>query len=226
MPVVTRLERQQKRKDRVNVYLDGEFAFGLNELDAVQLRKGQELTDEQIVRLRDKDAVLLAEDTAVRFLSYRPRSTQEIRRHLAEKSIPDPVAEAAIERLQTAGYLDDAAFVRYWIENRNRFQPRGPMALRFELRQKGVDDRLINELLTENVDVDAAALAAAQSQLRKYRGKSSQQFRQKMGAFLQRRGFNYSTASQVIRQLTAELADSDPAFFSQAAADEADEDDE
>src|SRR5689334_3519767 len=139
MPVVTMLERQKKRKDRVNVYLDGEFAFGLNELDAVQLRKGQELTDEQVTTLRDKDAVLLAEDAAIRFLSYRPRSTQEVRRHLVDKSIPVPVAEAAIERLQTAGYLDDAAFIRFWIENRNRFQPRGPQALRYELRQKGVD---------------------------------------------------------------------------------------
>jgi regulatory protein len=222
MPVVTMLERQKKRTDRVNVYLDGEFAFGLNELDAVQLRKGQELTEEQVTALREKDAVNLAEDAAIRFLSYRPRSTQEIRRHLADKEIPALVVEAAIERLQRAGYLDDAAFVRFWIENRTRFQPRGPMALRYELRQKGVDDRLVNELLAESVDTDATAMAAARSQLRRYRGKPRQIFRQKMGAFLQRRGFNYSTASQVIRQLTEELAESDPDFFgvSESDADE------
>jgi regulatory protein len=220
MPVVTLLERQKKRKDRVNVYLDGEFAFGLNELDAVLLRKGQQLTDEQVAQLRDKDAVLLAEDSAIRFLSYRPRSIQEVRRHLTDKEIPAPTIEAAIERLQTAGYLDDAAFVLFWIENRNRFQPRGPMALRYELRQKGVDDRLINELVSENVDVDAAALAASQSQLRRYRGKPRQLFRQKMAAFLQRRGFSYSTASQAIRQLIEELTESDPAFFGELESDE------
>lgn len=213
MPVITLLERQQNKKDRVNVYLDGEFAFGLNELDAAQLRKGQELAEDDVVRLREKDAVVRAEDIAVRFLSYRPRSIQEVRRYLADKSMPAPVIEAVLERLQEAGYLDDTAFARFWIENRNRFQPRGPKALRYELHQKGIDDRLINDLLADNGDVDATAYTAAQTQLRRLRGLPRREFRQKMGAFLQRRGFSYTTASQVIRRILEELAREDPAFF-------------
>jgi len=224
VPTVTRLERQEKQKDRVNIYLDGEFAFGLNELDAVSLRKGQILTEEEIAQLRDQDAVVRAFDQAVGYLSYRPRSRQEIQQYLkGKKNIPPDIQERAITRLETAGYLDDRAFARYWIENRTQFQPRGPHALRYELRQKGIAPGLIEELLRDTVDVEAAAYQAASAQGRRLRGRTRQEYRQKMGAFLQRRGFGYSTASQIIRRLIDELADSEPPFF---AAKEANDDDE
>jgi len=224
VPTITRLERQEKQKDRVNIYLDGEFAFGLNELDAASLRKGQILTEEEIVQLRDLDAVVRAFDQAVRYLSYRPRSRQEIQQYLkGKKTISPETQERAITRLETAGYLDDRAFARYWIENRTQFQPRGPHALRYELRQKGIAPTLIEELLRETVDVDATAYQAASNQGRRLRGLTRHEYRQKMGAFLQRRGFGYSTASQIIRRLIDELADSEPPFF---AADRPNEEDD
>jgi regulatory protein len=224
VPTITRLEQQQKQKDRVNVYLDGEFAFGLNMLDAAMLRKGQILTEDEITQMRDQDAVIKAFDQAVRYLSYRPRSRQEIQQYLKGKEIPPETQERAITRLETAGYLDDRAFARFWIENRTQFQPRGPHALRYELRQKGIAPTLIEELLRETVDVDAAAYQAASAHGRRLRGLTHREYRQKMGAFLQRRGFAYSTASQIIRRLIDELADSEPPFF--AADGSSEEDDE
>jgi regulatory protein len=224
VPTITRLEQQQKQKDRVNVYLDGEFAFGLNMLDAALLRKGQILTEDEIAKMRDQDAVIKAFDQAVRYLSYRPRSRQEVQQYLTGKAIPPDTQERVLTRLETAGYLDDRAFARFWIENRTQFQPRGPHALRYELRQKGIAPTLIEELLRETVDVDAAAYQAASAQGRRLRGLTRQEYRQKMGAFLQRRGFGYSTASQIIRRLMEELADSDPPFF--AVNESSEEDDE
>jgi regulatory protein len=223
VPTITRLEQQQKHKDRVNVYLDGEFAFGLNELDAAMLRKGQILTDEEIAKLQDQDAVVKAFDQAVGFLSYRPRSRQEVQQYLTGKTIPQDTQERVLTRLETAGYLDDRAFARFWIENRTQFQPRGPHALRYELRQKGIAPSLIEELLRETVDVDAAAYKAASAQNRRLRGLTHREYRQKMGAFLQRRGFGYSTASQIIRRFIDELADEEPPFFAVAGADEEDD---
>jgi regulatory protein len=215
MPKITLLERQKKNQNRVNVYLDGEFAFGLNELDAVQLHKEQELSDDEVAELRARDAVVQAVDKGIRFLTYRPRSIQEIRRHLTEKDFPDPVVTDALERLETAGYLNDRDFARYWIENRTKFKPLGPKALRYELRQKGVDNAIVEELLAETMDVDAAVYKAAQGQARRLRGTSRRNFQQKLGAFLQRRGFGYASASLVIRQLITELAEADPQFFAE-----------
>jgi regulatory protein len=215
MPVVTLLERQQKHKDRVNVYLDGEFAFGLNELDAATLRKGQLLSDEQVQRLREQDEVVRAVDTALRLLSLRPRSHHEIRHALAQKSLPAATIHAALTRLEAAGYVDDAAFARYWIDQRTRFQPRGARALRYELRQKGLDPQLIEAVLSETPAAAEAEAAesAARAGLRRLRGSTRQVFRQKLGALLQRRGFSYHITDQVIRRLTEELAAAQPPFF-------------
>ena len=212
MPVVTALEIQQKNKERVNVYLDGEFAFGLDMMVAAGLHKGQQLTEAEIEVLRDEDAVSRAVDRAVRFLAYRPRSTAEVRRNLSEKAIPEAVIAAAVERLNRLGYLDDQAFARFWVENRDTFKPLSPRALRYELRQKGVADAAIERALS-GLDSQDAAYRAAQSQLRRQRGRTRVEFRNKMAAFLQRRGFGYEEIRTVVEQLITEMEDEDPEFF-------------
>lgn len=212
MGVVTALEVQKRNPQRVNVYLDGEFAFGLSLIEAARLRKGQTLSDSEIAALRGEDAVSLAVDSAAHFLSYRPRSVQETRRNLKDKDIPAEVIEAAVTRLQTMGYLDDTAFARFWVKNRNEFKPLSHRALRQELRQKGIADAVIAEVLAEQ-DESGMAYQAAQGQLRKLRNRTPREFRQKMSAFLQRRGFSYSTVEEVVNRLKDELEADDPDYF-------------
>lgn len=213
MPTVTRLERQKKNPERVNVYLDEEFAFGLNEMEAVLLRKGQILSDVDVARLQQQDVIHKAVEKGIQLLSYRPRSTHEIRLALAKKHDP-AVIDAAIERLETLGYVDDTGFARFWIENRSTFKPLSTRALRFELRNKGVADSIVNELLAD-VGEDDAALKAAQSQLRKLRGRTKAAFRDHLVNFLQRRGFAYGIANSTIRALQAQLDEEEPDYFAE-----------
>jgi regulatory protein len=146
---ITGLEMQKRNKERVNVFLDNEYAFSLNLIQAAGLRKGQVLAAADVAALQEEDAVNSAVDRAARFLAYRPRSTKEIHKHLADKDTSEAVIEAALRRLEHMGYLDDRAFARYWVENRDTFKPRSPRALRYELRQKGVTDSVIDEVLDE-----------------------------------------------------------------------------
>ncbi len=210
--VITALEVQKRDKERVNVFIDGEFAFGLNLLDAARLRKGQVLSEAEIAVLRETDAVVQAVNTAAHFLSYRPRSEQEVRRNLTEKETPEAVIDAAVERLRGLGYLDDAAFARYWVENRSQFKPLSHRALRQELRQKGLTDASIAEALSEQNESDLAYKAAT-TQLRKLRNRSLREFKTKMNAFLQRRGFSYSTTQDVVTRLIEALEADDPDYF-------------
>ncbi len=106
MGTITALEMQKRNKERVNVYLDGEYAFSLVLIEAAKLRKGQTLTDEEIVALRNTDEINRAVNHAVRFLSYRPRSIQEVRRNLAKKGFVDVTIETAIERLISMSYFE------------------------------------------------------------------------------------------------------------------------
>jgi regulatory protein len=71
---ITALRFQKRNKNRVNVYLDGQFAFGLVAIEAARLRVGQTLSDNDVARLQMRDEVERAYERALNFLSYRPRS--------------------------------------------------------------------------------------------------------------------------------------------------------
>lgn len=203
MGVITALEVQKRNKERVNVFIDGEYGFSLAMIEAARLKKGQSLTEQQIDELRGVDEVHRAVDHAVRFLSYRPRSNAEVSRNLSKK-FDDTVIDAAVERLTALGYLDDAAFAKYWVENRDAFNPRGVMALRYELRQKGIEESIIRQVL-ESYDTLDAAYRAAQSKAKNLKYADRQTFQQKVGSYLQRRGFGYGVVRDVLEQLENEL---------------------
>lgn len=213
MPVITALEVQKRNKDRVNIYLDDEFAFGLPIMEAAKLRKGQTLTEAEIDALTNEDAIQKAVDRAIDYLSYRPRSTREVRQNLVKKEVPEPVIEIVIGRLERLGYLDDIAFARFWIENRDNFKPMSPRALRYELRQKGIEDNILDPLLDEIVDVHEAAYRAIEKRKWRFRGKTRQEFKHKLSGTLQRRGFYYGVINDVIQQLMDELVEDDPDYF-------------
>jgi regulatory protein len=219
--IITALEVQKRDKQRVNIYIDDEFAFGLSLIEAARLRKGQVLSEAEINALRNEDDVQRAVDSAAHFLSYRPRSMQEVRRNLTEKDLPAEVVEAAVSRLAVMGYVDDEAFARYWVQNRDEFKPLSQRALRQELRQKGIADAVIAAVLAEQ-DESSLAYKAASGQLRKLRNRTQREFKTKLAAFLQRRGFMYSTIQDVVVRLIEELTTDDPDYFNRARADDED----
>jgi len=197
---ITAIKIQKRNKDRVNIYLDGEYAFSLKTIVAASLGRGDYLSDKRIKELQIEDSFEKAHDQALRYLSYRPRSNAEVSRYLRDKKVPTVVGEAVLHRLSAAGLLDDLAFAQYWVENREAFKPRGRRLLRQELRQKGINDELIGEVLDE-VDEEESAYQAASKQASRYAGLDDELYRQKMQNFLRRRGFTY----EVIRETVSHL---------------------
>jgi regulatory protein len=204
---ITALVVQKHNKERVNVYVDGQFAFGLAMIEALKLHKGQVLSDDDISRLRALDEVEVAHEQALRFLSYRPRSSQEVRDNLrqSKQQFSDASIDITIERLQRAGLLDDEAFARYWVDNRDQFKPRSVRALRYELRQKGVPDSAIEAALS-SLDEEEAAYRAASDRAHRYAHADRDTFRKQMGNFLSRRGFSYDVVRSVLDRLWEELS--------------------
>lgn len=212
MPVVTDMEVHQRDKERVRLFLDDEYVLDLPLMEAARLSRGQTLTDSEVDQLADARRLQRAYDLALRYLSYRPRSTEEVRRHLAKKQLPDSRIAEVLERLRQRGYVDDMEFARYWISSRDRFKPMGLRALKYELRQKGVDDEIVDALLAE-VDEEASAIRAAQTRMSRYRGSSPQAFRHKLSAMLRRRGFGEYTIRDIVLRLQLELEERDPGYF-------------
>ena len=197
MPKVTNLSIQRRNKERVNVFLDGEFAFGLALIHAVGLRRGQELSTADIDRLKAEDAYERGKDAAIRLLSNRPRSRKEIRDKLREKEFAPETIERVDQRLVELNLLDDSAFARYWIDQRERFKPRSRFALQQELAQKGVPREIASALLDELDDSDAAR-RAAEKRMTRFAHLPKEAFEKKLGGFLQRRGFGYGEVREVV----------------------------
>lgn len=197
---ISALKVQQRNPRRVNVYLDGEFAFGLERVAAAWLRIGQELSDEKIAQLQSVDEGEKAYQRALKLLSYRPRSVAEVRKKLEQRGVPESMLAEVVERLQRSGLLDDARFARDWAENRSEFRPRSRRALTIEMRQRGVDNDVIAEAVAE-LDDDSLAYQAAMKYSRRLNSLEWQVFRQKLIGFLGRRGFSYSVAAPVVRRV-------------------------
>ena len=196
---ITALRFQKHNKDRVNVYLDGHFAFGLAAVEAARLHVGETLTDEEIVELKMKDAVERAHERALNYLSYRPRSEAEVRRNLRDKDVESAVIDAVIGRLTRSGLLDDREFARYWVDNRAQFNPRGLRGLQHELRQKGVSRDVIDDALA-SFDVDAAARKVAEEGARRLSQAAPRDFRRKLQAYMARRGFSYAVIKPLVQE--------------------------
>ncbi|ETW92984.1 MAG: hypothetical protein ETSY1_41240 [Candidatus Entotheonella factor] len=189
---ITALSVQKRNKERVSVFLDGDYAFSLSLNAALALKRGQELSQAEIEQLQGEDDVLRAYQNALRLLGYRPRSRLEVERHLHQKGYEAEAIEAAMARLVANRYIDDEAFARSWLNHRERLRPRGARGLSHELRQKGVEREIIEEVLTE-LDEETSAWAAIEGKIHRWRGLDQAAFRKKAMGFLSRRGFDYDT---------------------------------
>jgi len=201
MRKITAIEPQKKNPNRVNIALEGQFAFGLSRLVAAWLAVGQTLSDEKIAALLADDAREAALQKALLFLGYRARSSQEVRQNLAKHEIPEIVIAETLARLERSGLLNDGEFAHAWVENRSTFRLRGRRALKLELRQKGLSEESIQSALEQAASEDSLALEAARKYVRKLRGLDWLTFRNKLGGFLARRGFGYDVIAPVVRQV-------------------------
>lgn len=197
---ITALVIQKKNKERVNVFIDHKFAFGISLNAALGLKKGQHLSDEAIAILKNDDAIEQAYQKSLHFLSFRARSEQEIRHYLQKKDADENTIAAVIDRLRQQHYLDDSDFARQWVESRTRSKPKGKRALRHELRQKGISDAAI-EQATSEIDETNLAWRAAQKARYRWKALDTSVRRQKISAFLARRGFSYDVISDIVAKI-------------------------
>lgn len=138
-------------------------------------------------------------EAALGYLAHRPRSRWEVERHLHKKGYQAAVRERVAARLQELGLLDDAAFARAWIENRQRFRPRSELALREELRLRGVDGRVVDEAL-EGFDAEESAYRALVVSEGRFRSLDPRELRRRCEAYLARRGFDFDVAGRATRR--------------------------
>jgi regulatory protein len=201
---ITAIKSQKRNLRRVNIYLDGEFAFGLERIVAGWLQVGQVINDEKIAQLKAEDKRESDYQRAVNFISYRTRSEAEIRRKLEQGETSQESTDRVVEQLKRSGLLDDNHFAQAWVENRSEFRPRGKRALSYELKLRGVSADIIEQTI-ETIDEEKLAYQAGLKYARKLANLDWKNYRTKLTRHLAQRGFNYETITDVTLKIWAEV---------------------
>lgn len=202
MPVITDIQPQKRRKNRVNIYLDGVFAFGLSLQTAVSfgLKTDMRLTDEEVESIVKESDYAEALDKTLKFLSFRPRSERELMDYLKRRELGEYAQELILEKLAGYGYVDDKAFAEWWIGQRKDFKPRSRRHIVSELMRKGVSRGVIEDALSssgDDFDLNACR-TVAEKRWRTYQKFPPREARMKLGQYLSRKGFSWEIIEKVV----------------------------
>ena len=204
MREITAIRASRGWRKRANVFLDGRFALSLEAEVVVNngLRVGQELSTTEVEGLARDDSFQRCLDAAIHYLGYRPRSESELRQRLHQRGFDDSNVEVVIVKLKGRGLVDDMAFARFWKDNRESFSPRSRGLTKLELKQKGIADDIIGQVV--DIDDEDSAYRAALGKASHLQRSDYQSFRRRLGGYLRRRGFGYGVINNTVQRLWQE----------------------
>jgi regulatory protein len=205
MKEITRLTQQKNDPNRVNVFIDGSFSFGVSRILGVSLRVGQKISEEEINKITKDDSFEKVFQSALHFLSFRNRSVNEIEMHLAKKGFFENDIIQVIDCLKSRGYLDDENFAKEWVESRSASKPRGRRLLAYELKQKKINSDMIALALQGLPNECDLALKAAKKVVFRNKKMEYDLFNKKVTGFLLRRGFDFELIQEARKILWEEV---------------------
>ncbi|OGQ96103.1 MAG: hypothetical protein A2253_08125 [Deltaproteobacteria bacterium RIFOXYA2_FULL_55_11] len=139
---------------------------------------------------------------AFKFLSYRPRSEAEVRTKLGRLGFPQKSVDTTLEKLRSLSLLNDEAFARGWARGRAEGRSYGPLRIERELRQKGIAELLIRQVVQETFGQEEGKERARGLVAKRFRGKDlgDRKILHRAMSFLQRRGYRSSVIAEVLKQ--------------------------
>ena len=201
MPIITSI-KSQKKKERVNVYLDDKFGFGidLENFVILGLKVDQEVTEIEIEKIVKKAEFQKTLDKLLRFANLRPRSEGEINNYLRRKKVHESKHSQLFDRLNHLELIDDEKFAKWWVEQRQAFRPKPKRILSNELRVKGINSEIIKKVVGEE-EIDEEKMAKDLIEKRAYKWKNFEGFelKQKMSQYLAQKGFTWEIVEKVVK---------------------------
>lgn len=200
--LITDIKPQVKDKNRVSVYIDGRFAFGITEVDRLyyKLEKGKEITKEKYDEILNENIYTKAKDKAARFLGYRMRSTKELRDKLREE-FDSEVTEKVIELFTGYGYLNDLEFAIAFAKDCINIKKWGKVRIKQELRLKGISDENIAIALESTEDKEKTYENIRRFLDRRIKNTPIDlKEKQKHFNFLMRRGFDTEDIKNILKE--------------------------
>ncbi len=202
---ITQIAVQKKRKNRCSIFLNDEYAFGLDQDIVLHfgLKKGDVLSDQQIEEILFNEEKKKAKDRALKFLSYRDRSEKEIRIKLKDIGYEEKIIDWVIGELKRLEFIDDERFAKSFAQTQMITRPIGEYFLKRELKQKGLDRALIEQTIEKvykEKDQFSLALELALQRRSRYKNLGELKAKKRISDFLLRRGFDWEVVSEVLEQ--------------------------
>lgn len=201
---ITRIQMQKKDPRRRSVFIDGKFAFGVDEevVSRLGLEKGESLTEPRIREILSRKAENEAKSAALRFLSFRRRTEKEIRDKLRKKGFDDKSIRTTIDKLKEYDLVNDSEFAAAWVKERLAYKPRGKRLLAQELWKRGIKKGIIDQVTEELCrDEEKSAAELLEKVKGRYKNLDPKVARRRMYGLLMRRGFSYETAKNALAPL-------------------------
>lgn len=207
--VITRIERQKKHKRRFSIFSNDEFILGVHEDVLIRsgLRTGDQLDKKRLEELESAEESSLARESALRLLSRRQHSEKELRTKLLEREFDPSVVDSLLSDFRNLDLLNDRRFAAACVHDILMKRPSGTRHIKQQLRLKGVNETIVEEILKEQFGRDSElslAREAAAKHMRRYRvsGKKIERLKQqkRLADFLARRGFDWETVSSVVKE--------------------------
>lgn len=203
---ITSAERNRKNKNRLSIYVDGKFSFTISEDDYVSMNlyENPVLTEEKIDYIKNTLNFREAKALAVRYLSLRLRTEQEIRVRLKDEGYDSACIEQVIEELESIGYINNKLYAQKYVFDRSKLKPLSKRLMRQELRSKGIPDDVADEVLEDwKIEDNAVAENLLKRKFGKY-DMSNEKIRQKAYMFLLHRGFSHDTIAEALHSFNIE----------------------
>ncbi len=210
---VTAVEPQKRRKNRVNVHIDGEFAFGLDREVAERhgIEKDRVLSREEIRQILEEEEYKRGLNRAFRILAARSRSEKEVRDRLLEAGYPEVITEKIIARCWELGFVNDTEFAYHYAEDRLRNRPMGREMLKRELLSRGISEELAASAV-DNAYAQTDELELARDlitrKISRWQDEPKPKVREKMARFLISRGFGWEIVQTLYHEIESNLRDS------------------
>lgn len=199
---------EPRRKGLTQLFIDGEAAVKIDTevFLRAKLKPGDELTDEALRELLEASNARRAQEKALYLLEHRNHSKKELRDKLVRAQIDKDAARAAAERMEELGLVDDDRFARDYARELFERKRYGAARVRQELRLKGIDSGLIDELVAEYGGEDAALENIRSVLEKKYaHWQEDEKVKRRAFAALQRLGFSYELIRRALEQTDDEF---------------------
>lgn len=149
MSEITKIEIQKNNKDRVNIFLDGQYAFPLSVETTMKygLKKGMEIDEKRKTDLIHESDSRVALDKCVHYLNQSLKTKQQIIDYVKKHGFDDSIGEYVIEKLTEYGYIDDHTYAQKYIAT--YLGSVGKKKIEYDLVRKGVPKDIIESVLQE-----------------------------------------------------------------------------